>query len=231
MSKYTDYLKDLPNRISELIKRHFELEKSYEDSYEITLLLSLSFPLFNFTYEVIKCSSNYKGSYQKNAKDLKELLCVNICNDSTGIFKNVSNNWVYGINNIGVNQFYIESIESPISILKNNDNKICEILEQLRNSMSHASVKFKANDSNEIVSIMFISRKYENQENKINLNSSNIKIDIKEDKKIKTGYHIHEIPIQDFLNFINQFCKFLIKHKAGALILDMLNEESYENRA
>ena len=231
MSNYTDYLKDLPNRISELIKRHFELEKNYEDSYEITLLLSLSFPLFNFTYEVIKFSSNYKGAYQKKAKKIKELLCVNICDDTTGIFKNVSNDWLYGINGVSVNQFYIESIQSPKSIFKNNENKICDILEQLRNSMSHASVKFKANDSNEIISIMFISRKYENQESFINLNSSNIKIDIKEAKKIKTGYHVHEIPIQDFLNFINQFCAFLNKYKAGAMILDMLNQESYEYRA
>jgi hypothetical protein len=231
MSLYSDFLYDLPFRLKELLKRHFEFEKGFDHSYEITLLLSLSFPLFNFSYEVIKCASNYKGIYEKNAKDLKKSLNEIVSNDVTGIFKNVSDKWMYGVNLGNANQFQIEKINFPTSLINNNENKILDIFDQLRNSISHASVKFKENDSNEIISIMFISRLYEFKESVINRKTSNLEIIIKETKNIKTGYHIHEIPVEDFLKFINQLCTFLINHEASAIVIGMKNKEQNETRA
>lgn len=187
MSSYKDFLNDLPKRTKELLKRHYDNEANLQvDPYEVTLLISLSMPLFACNVEIVKNENKNLGEENK---------IKNAINNSKGYFLNdISEGWVIGKihNNIPINNLELHDIQDRKSI-KKDDKELFTFLQHIRNGLSHAGIRF-----------------FEGSNNKIELIILRSIIDIGNPDK---GYNAHIIPVEDYKKFLNRWCDFLIDKK------------------
>jgi hypothetical protein len=201
MSLYSDFLYDLPKRTIKLLDRHYFEEKNiYKDSYEVTLLISLSMPLFTTSVELIKKD----GDNTKNENDLK----TKINSAKENLLRNISENWECGNvqNDFKLQDFELNIIKSKGSVGKSK-KEIFTLLKEIRNGLSHAGVRFLKGENNDIRLILFRSR-------------------ISMDNPDK-GYNIQIIPVDDYKQLIENLCKLLISQKMSLFDLSNLFENEF----
>ena len=200
MSCYKDFLNDLPKRIKILLKRHYNEEKNiYIDSFEVTLLLSLSMPLFTTNVEMIKNEPVVGENVKTKVNASKDVL-----------LKGISDQWECGVirKNVSIYDLEIQNVENRKPIQKSGKDMFT-FLKEIRNGLSHAGIRFFEGKSKNIDLILLRSA--------INM------------KDLNEGFNILIIPVEDYKLFLNNWCNFLIKERFNIadLFTPMENEHLY----
>jgi hypothetical protein len=196
MSYYKNLLQELPKRNKILLDKFYQLEKGSIESYEVTLLISLAMPVFVITTEImVKPPENYveiknKLTQKLNKQELNQ-----------GIFKGISEGWLYELDESERNLYEIDSLRNSIPIIYSDQEKI-SILRQIRNSLSHGEIKFTQYKNGQIDNILLKSE-----------NRKNGKVE---------GSHLNLIPVDDFKKLLSNWCDFLVKENSIIPCLNLL---------
>jgi hypothetical protein len=145
MSSYTNYLIELPRRCKILINKYFDLEKGNENSYEVTLLLSLAMPIFCFTNEIIK-----KEFTDSKILQIKKQIEEEKFSESE-LAKNITDK-----TKIGITKF-LDNFNNSSPIIY-SERKVLATISKFRNALSHGNIQFiKSSDNSCITDIIFSS--------------------------------------------------------------------------
>jgi len=235
MSYYKDFLNGIPLRTLSLLD-YYDKEKekikvhqnNVEQTFEVTLLISLAMPVFVITNEEIR----HKEQNLKQMEKLKDELI-----NESPIFNDLGNI------KIGKSKKELFS-KIEFNEAKNNlistEKKVLNILTHIRNSLSHGNIKFqKLDGSEDIKAILFGSK---NGSSKYTL-SENLYSEIKEKseshnyefnfdelviKEKISGWDILLIEISDFKKLLINWCKYLQLYKNPMSIVRQLNKQTTE---
>jgi hypothetical protein len=235
MSYYHNFLNGIPLRTLSLLE-YYDKEKekrkdhqnNVDQTFEVTLLISLAMPVFVITTEEIR--------HKDNNNEQKYKLQIEPVRDSL-IFKN--------IDNIKIGKSKEETF-TKIEFTKANNNliisekKVLSVLKLIRNALSHGNIKFqKIGGSEEIKAILFGSK---TATIKYTL-SEKIQMEIKENperinhefnvedivSKVKnSGWDLLLIDIHDFKKLLENWCKYLSMNKSPMGIVRHLNDLTIE---
>lgn len=147
MSSYKNYLIELPKRCKILVNKYFEIEKNNQDSFEVTLLISLAMPVFCFTNEIIKKEEiNYKIVKFKTQIENTEFR-------ESDLAKNITDETKAGTTK------YLDCFNDCSPII-NSNKKVLATISKIRNALSHGNIHFTTSiDNSEIINIIFCSSK------------------------------------------------------------------------
>ena len=235
MSIYHDFLNGIPNRTLSLLE-YYNKEKekikdhqnNVEQTFEVTLLISLAMPVFVITNEEIR----HKDHNDKQKEDLKnDLVKENI------IFEDVNNIKIGESKN---EEFTKIEFKKASKNLKLTEKKVLNILTHIRNALSHGNIKFQSiSGGEEIIAILFgsktTSNKYTLSEKlflEIKENSERNNHEFKFDQLILkekiSGWDLLLIDIDDFKKLLVNWCKYLKSNENPMVIVRSLNEYTCE---
>lgn len=215
MSKYQNFIKDFPNRCSQVLEVFYEQAKNLStcskinDGREITLLIMVASTGFIFPYERLRLRekgkehvSNDRESFPVTSKSTDNLLNRKFIKSK--IFKNSNETWSYG----KFKKNSREDINEWNEVLKKegtdkNIEGIC-IINTIRNALAHGSIYTLNENENHINKIIFIS----------------------EIKGSLDEYRFVKVSTEDFKKFLEEWFLFLQKAKETdiSLIAQALDE-------
>lgn len=236
MSIYHDFLNGIPNRTLSLLE-YYNKEKEkikdhqnkVEQTFEVTLLISLAMPVFVITNEEIrhKVSNNEQKDKLMNDFVKESLIFQGINNIKFGVSKN--------------EDFTKIEFKEASKNLNVTEKKVLNILTHIRNALSHGNIKFQSlSGGEEIKAVLFGSKisstKYtlseklfmEIKENS-EMNNHQFKFDELVPNEKISGWDILLIDIVDFKRLLVNWCEYLRLNKNPMGIVRYLNVHTNED--
>lgn len=212
MSYYSNFHDDFPSRCRRLLKRYYalELKKSPEQRLDVTLLLSSATSGFMIPFEQLRSQRLLSVSVEETLTKQEEEELDKIRQEMIRFQKMTfidwmksdliePKSWQYGC--AEGETFY--DTPNPVPMKFVGSNTVLSVLCQLRNSLAHANIQIFKDISKEkenITKIRLFSRK-------------------EDDKKKTVGYHVHDIEIEAFYQFLLRWFDFVSGHENESALL------------